>query len=184
MKMSTPGASMFVALEDHTVRVKISGRANFTSSVDFRTLLTELRQRGQTRFVLDLSECVIMDSTFLGVLAGLGMRFSKPQNGQGPARIELMNPSPRVASLIDNLGILGLFTVLKSEAPAAVDFKPVMENTPEASKAEVTRTCLEAHQTLMAVNPANVAKFKDVTKFLAEDLKRIESESAPAGGPG
>jgi hypothetical protein len=33
---------------------------------------------------------------------------------------------------------------------------------------------LEAHQTLMAVNPENVIRFKDVTLFLAEDLKSLE----------
>ena len=39
----------------------------------------------------------------------------------------------------------------------------------------MTRNCLEAHETLMEINPANVNKFKDVTRFLAEDLKRQES---------
>jgi hypothetical protein len=42
------------------------------------------------------------------------------------------------------------------------------------SRVEITRTCLEAHQTLMAMNPDNVARFKDVTQFLAEDLKSLE----------
>ena len=42
-----------------------------------------------------------------------------------------------------------------------------------ASKEETTRACLEAHQTLMALNPGNVAKFKDLTQFLAEDLKNM-----------
>jgi hypothetical protein len=49
--------------------------------------------------------------------------------------------------------------------------------TPESSNPtheELTRTSLEAHQTLMEVNPENVARFKDVTQFLAEDLKCIE----------
>jgi hypothetical protein len=34
---------------------------------------------------------------------------------------------------------------------------------------------LEAHQTLMAIDPRNVSKFKEVTAFLAEDLKRLKS---------
>jgi hypothetical protein len=40
----------------------------------------------------------------------------------------------------------------------------------------VARTCIEAHQTLMAISPANAAKFKDVTQFLTEGLKRPKSE--------
>jgi hypothetical protein len=39
---------------------------------------------------------------------------------------------------------------------------------------EISRTCLEAHQTLMRINPDNIAKFKDVAQFLAEDLKKTE----------
>jgi len=35
-------------------------------------------------------------------------------------------------------------------------------------------TSLEAHQTLMALNPENVARFKDVTQFLAEDLENLK----------
>jgi UDP-glucose 4-epimerase len=33
---------------------------------------------------------------------------------------------------------------------------------------------LEAHQTLSSLNPENAAKFRDVTQFLAEDLKKIK----------
>ena len=52
--------------------------------------------------------------------------------------------------------------------------------TPESinpTHEEITRTSLEAHQTLMAMNPENVARFKDVTQFLAEDLKSLEKSS-------
>ena len=38
----------------------------------------------------------------------------------------------------------------------------------------MTRTSLEAHQTLIDANPENEAKFKEVTRFLEEDLKRQE----------
>jgi hypothetical protein len=54
--------------------------------------------------------------------------------------------------------------------------QPVPHTAVKASKEETTRACLEAHQTLMEVNPANVARFKDVGQFLAEDLKRIKKE--------
>jgi hypothetical protein len=40
---------------------------------------------------------------------------------------------------------------------------------------DLQRTCLEAHERLMAANPENVARFKDVTRFLAEDLRKAET---------
>jgi hypothetical protein len=48
------------------------------------------------------------------------------------------------------------------------------------SREEVTRTCLEARKTLMAANPDNVDRFKEVTRFLAEDLKKLEQRKTGA----
>jgi hypothetical protein len=42
------------------------------------------------------------------------------------------------------------------------------------SREEVVTNCLEAHKLLMTLDPANVSKFKEVTQFLSEDLKRIK----------
>ena len=90
--------------------VKIAGRANFMSSPDFKTLLRELNQKGYSRFIMDLSECVLMDSTFLGVLAGFGL-MTKPGGVPGKCDIELANPNTRVSELLENLGVLPLFKV-------------------------------------------------------------------------
>src|SRR4051812_14537469 len=108
--MSMPSANLSVLVGKNFACVKIAGRANFTFSPDFKTLLTELSQKGYNHFVVDLSECVLMDSTFLGVLAGFGMR-SNPGGTSGHCEIELANPSPRVAELLENLGVLHLFKV-------------------------------------------------------------------------
>src|SRR4051812_24766951 len=107
--MSTPSARMLVLVAKKFACIKISGRANFNSSIDFKVLLNELLQKGFTRFVLDLSECVLMDSTFLGVLAGFGLRVTPGDNGVQSVAIELLNPNPRISELLENLGVLHLF---------------------------------------------------------------------------
>ncbi len=55
-----------VAVADRIACVKISGRANFTHSVDLKRIVQELADRGVNRFILDLTDCTLMDSTFLG----------------------------------------------------------------------------------------------------------------------
>jgi hypothetical protein len=50
----------------------------------------------------------------------------------------------------------------------------------DTSRVELTRECLRAHQTLMDIQPENTPRFKDVTKFLAEDLKRLEGNNGTA----
>ena len=81
--MGASSSTLQVAVTDRVALVKISGRASFNCSVDFKTLVCELRDRGYRNFVLDLTECLIIDSTFLGVLAGFGLKLAE-STGENP----------------------------------------------------------------------------------------------------
>jgi anti-sigma B factor antagonist len=167
-------ANLSVLVGKNFACVKITGRANFASSPDFKTLLTELLGKGYKRFIIDLSECILMDSTFLGVLAGFGLKLNPKGEANGATGIELVSPTPRVAELLENLGALHLFTVKAGPLNLGEDVKACVPESINPTHEQITRTSLEAHQTLMAINPENVARFKDVAQFLAEDLKSIE----------
>jgi anti-anti-sigma regulatory factor len=171
--MSTSSAKLSVLVGKDFACLKIAGRANFSFSPDFKTLLTELSQKGYNRFVIDLSECVLMDSTFLGVLAGFGIKLN--QAGASDQRgIELLNANARVTELLENLGALHLFKTTSGALPLPDGIRACTPESIKPTHEEITRTSLEAHQTLMSVNPDNIARFKDVTQFLAEDLKTLE----------
>jgi anti-sigma B factor antagonist len=165
-------ARLMVAASDQLVCIKINGRADFTLSKDTEKLIHQLWERGYRRFVVDLRDCVMMDSTYLGMLSGIGVKFSDA-NHTPDSPLELLNPSPRIAEVLESLGVAHLFKITQCPDLLAGDYKP-MEQTAGITKTEVMRTCLEAHKTLMALNPENVKKFKDVAQFLAEDLKRLE----------
>lgn len=166
--MSTQSAKLLVNVGEKSACVKIIGRANFTSSIDFKTLLSELMQKGVSHFTLDLTECLLMDSTFLGVLTGFGLKM----NGtNGTHALQLLNPNARVTELLENLGVLHLFKIKQGRMTECE-----CEQAPaNPSREEVTSTCLEAHRTLMEIHPDNVTRFKDVAKFLAEDLKKLKA---------
>ncbi len=168
--MTATTGNLYVWEGDGTVCVRVTGRANFTTSVDFKKLMQHLRDTGCRRVVLDLSECILMDSTFLGVLANEGCKRATTGGDQTQPGLELVNPNQRIRDLIDNLGVSHLFKVAQYDL-AREDFRPI-EAAAGVSREEITRTCLEAHQTLMALNPANVSKFKDVAQFFAENLKK------------
>jgi len=166
---------MSVLVGDGFACVRLAGRANFTTSVDFKTLLNELQQKGYSYFILDLTDCTLMDSTFLGVLAGFGLKVGVPQTGGNPGHIELFNPNPRITELLENLGVLHLFKIAQGDVN--VDkCAPHNHESTNADREEVTRTCLEAHQTLMNIHPDNVSRFKDVAAFLADDLKKLKAK--------
>ena len=181
--MKTPSSSLSVWVGDHAACIKIAGRASFNSSVDFKTLINSLSQRGFDSFVLDLTDCLLMDSTFLGVLAGLGLKFGANPKSQSHPSMELLNPNARILDLLENLGVSHLFQV--RNGTDCHEMAPVESLPANADRKEVSRTCLEAHQALMEVNPANVSRFKDVAQFLAEDLKRMdEGDQGKAGETG
>ena len=175
--MSASPPSLSVWVDDNLACVKITGRAACPGSVDFRRLMLGLRDKGLTRFVLDLTDCQLMDSTFLGVMAWLVLHFGESHPGQPPAHIELLNPTPRITDLLDNLGVAQLFQVHTGVANICGAL-----TVPEAcnpDRAEVSRTSLEAHQLLCRLDPKNTPRFKDVCQFLKDDLAKLAVKHAP-----
>lgn len=164
-------ARLQVAVEPPSALLKISGRANHASSVDFKTVMYELRARGYRDFTLDLTDCQLMDSTFIGILAGFCLKIQHAAAPPHQPVLRLLNPSERICDLLENLGIAYLFEIHHTPAPhlTLVNVSPV-----QADKRRIAQTSLEAHLTLMALNHHNEAKFKDVARFLAEDLEKLE----------
>lgn len=174
--MNLAPAKILVSVGNRTVRLRITGRANFACGPDFKSLVTGLHDKGYRHFVIEMSDCVLMDSTFLGLLCGLALKVRNGESGE--AGVELLNPSPRVADILESLGV--------SDVVKLVNSVPGTENGTETtahcctphSREEVAQTSLEAHETLMALSPENAAKFKDVAQFLAEDLKKLKTAGA------
>jgi anti-anti-sigma factor len=165
--------TLAVCVRDHIACIRITGRANFTSSVDFKHLMQQLQKDGCDEIVLDLRECRLMDSTFLGVLAGIGGKCEEERSKGHTCIVELFQPSERVAELLDNLGVLHLFTIIHQSPPFDC-FKEVEEG--HATKSELNRTCLEAHQTLMQTSPDNERRFKDAAEFFEKNLRDDRSK--------
>ena len=169
--MNGAPTSLSVCVREHVACVRIAGRANFTASPDFKKLLQQLRADGCNEIILDLTDCSIMDSTFLGVMASAGMKCDAARLAGGIGVIKLYRPSERVRELLDNLDVLNLFPLLQ-EAPKMGSFEHVDEG--RTTKLELNRTCLEAHQTLMNTSPENERRFKDATEFFQKNLREEE----------
>ena len=171
--------SIMVAVCEQLVCIKVCGKADYTSTLDLRNRIDDLWRQGYPRFVFELCDCVGMDSTFLGTLSGLGLEAHEGEARKAPS-LELFNPAPRISEVLENLGVAYLFKITTGVGPSPCNYEPLLKS-PDVTRADVTRNCLEAHKTLMDVNPDNVPKFKDVTQFLAEDLKRQESGGKNGG---
>ena len=175
--MNAPIARLFVAVTDDAVWIRIFGRANFVSSIDFKTLMSELWHKGFHHFVIDLSDCALMDSTFLGTLAGFGLKITNGGSQPKNHPIELLNANARIAELLENLGAIHLFTMASGQPAIPTEASTQESETQMHSKEEMKRACLEAHETLMEISPGNVRKFTEVTHFLGSGLQNVKPKS-------
>ena len=172
--MNLPPAKILVSVGDREVRLRITGRANFACGPDFKNLIQGLQDKGYRRFIIEMSECVLMDSTFLGLLCGLALKVHSGK-GEG-AGVQLLNPSPRVTDILESLGVTHVVRlVTAASAPATGASESTTHCCGAHTRQEMAQTSLEAHETLMALSPENAARFKDVAKFLAEDLKNLKA---------
>ncbi len=145
------------------VVVRISGRACFQNSACLRDFVTEMLRQGKRRFVLDFLQCTSMDSTFLGVLAGVALELKKRPGG---GSLVLSRMGPRNLELVRNLGLHRLLTVDAGEDGAGVDGCDTPLNCGDQTELEQARLVLEAHENLVSADESNRSKFQDVLAFL------------------
>jgi anti-sigma B factor antagonist len=153
------------------VVVRIDGRACFQNSSCLRDFVTEMLRQGKTRFVLDFMHCASMDSTFLGVLAGLALQLRKAvPNGSGS--LILARVGQRNLELIRNLGLHRLLTVDAGDFQMSFSKCEAVLPCTNHTELENARLVLEAHENLITVDEGNRAKFQDVLAFLKNRVEQ------------
>src|ERR1700722_10272329 len=152
--------------------VKVVGRGSFQNSGCLKAFYQQLLKEGVRRFVVDLDACTYLDSTFLGILLGLGLKLKEAGNGL----LHILNANPRNLELLRNLGLDRLINIEGTGTNGSGHLNGMkdeqLKEMPCAAptRAEAAPTILEAHENLMQFDPRNVPKFKDVVEFLREDL--------------
>lgn len=163
-------AQLLIATNSPSAVIRITGKANFQISVKFKSLVTQLIERGFDNITLDITECTLMDSTFIGVMAGLSQSFKRGSTTSPSSSLKLYGISDRIQSILEGLGILSFFPTTNTlEGIEGSDYNQSSDDS-EATKKQLTANSLDAHETLMALNEANVAKFEEVTEFLRREL--------------
>jgi anti-sigma B factor antagonist len=151
------------------VVVQIQGRACFQNSPCLRDFFTEMVARGKKSFVIDFAHCASMDSTFLGVVAGLALELKKTVPG---ASLVATRMGPRNLELVRSLGLHRLLIVDPGDAPAAPNAGATALECAHHTELENARIVLEAHENLVAADEGNRAKFQDVLAFLKNRVEQ------------
>lgn len=150
--------------------MRVIGRGTFHNSGGFKNYARKLNERGYSHFSVDLHECDLMDSTFMGMLTGLALHLR--QGGHGS--LQVVGANPRNAGLLANLGLDQIFVVYGEgdpeapRCPAAVSNQAGAELPPGSVDA---KEMLEAHQNLVVADAENAVRFRDVLELLEKEAE-------------
>ena len=162
-------SSIQVGVNGPSVWVRVKGRGSFLNSGGLKDFARAMVNKGFREFVFDLQDCVMMDSTFMGTMAGMALRLK--DLGQG--RLHVVHCSGRSRELLSGLGLDQIFDIHANGA-VAPQCKSLGKDGPptqdETQKREQAGTMLAAHEALCAAAPENLTRFKDVLEYLKQDL--------------
>jgi anti-sigma B factor antagonist len=162
-------ASILVGVIGEAVYIKVRGKGCFQNSPALKEFARQMLERGHRAFTFDLGECTVMDSTFMGTLAGMALRLR-----ESGGCLLVRNVNERNFELLRNLGLNNLFEIEPSSAALAtgtVNGESALETENELSRSEHASCMIEAHEALVNAAPENLARFKDVLEYLKQDLR-------------
>jgi len=163
-----------VARQGATAYLRVLGRATFTVGPVLKQFGAAAIETGCTRMILDASACEGMDSTFMGVLAGMASRLTRQAGG----KMLMLNVPDKLFEVLNTLGLNQLMECRRLGAAPEPLLEPPLTakalSPISAVSADLQTTqhvMLEAHTNLAAVSTENQLRFKDVLTYLKEDVK-------------
>lgn len=151
------------------VILKVTGRATYLNCGPLAELFRQLLLRGKRNFIIDFQKCTGMDSTFLGVIAGLAIDVSG-QNDEG--HLTLCRLSNRNLELVRNLGLHRIAVVEANDFPMHFNknsAKSLAEN--QQDQVANAKMILKAHENLVYIDQDNFKKFQDVIQYLKTQIE-------------
>jgi anti-sigma B factor antagonist len=98
--------------------IKLTGKITLGAAVDrLRENLDELMDNGTSRFILELAEVPMIDSSGIGLL----VRYMTAAKQRGGA-VKLLNPSKFTVQTLKMIGLLNLFEVFQVQDEAVASF--------------------------------------------------------------
>ena len=160
---------VFLSEKDGVTSIRVKGNASFQCAPPLRELAKRLASEPFGGLKINLEECTWMDSTFMGMLAMLGLNAKKKGV---PA--EIVNASEQNEKLLCGLGLKKVFEFKSGPSFADGDDVPAASNdTTDEGRA---RNVLDAHQTLMDIDVSNVQKFERVVEIVKKDIDKMEQD--------
>lgn len=166
--MSTP---VSYALIDGICYLRLKGELRHTDAAPLEQLIERLFGGDAPRAraaVIDLNDCSFMDSTILGLLAGIARELQ----AHGLPRATLFCTQPEILTLLGCLCLTRVFQVLQRPTDPALSAAlfPAEAAAEDSSGRRSAETILKAHEALIAIDEHNRPAFQAVVDLFREQL--------------
>ncbi len=170
--MKTP-SKIYTRLIDSTLWIRPDGRGTFQESSIIKSVTEAAFEKGTRDFVVDLEMCLAMDSTFMGMLAGIGMRVRKAGRGS----LKVIGTSDKTKASLIELGLVHLMEIEPEVTPwdnarleeIRAELQTPCESTEAEKKEDHVREC---HEILCDADQANFDRFKTVLDVMGSTKTR------------
>lgn len=161
---------LLIAHNKGAYRITVEGRANFDYGLPLRDFAKNL-DSNFTGIGIDLKSCQGMDSTFMGIMAMIGLKAKKNN-----VKVEILNADKNNRYLLEGLGLDKLFKFVQEGESKKAGQEIAPEPKPSGDMLTTAKTVVEAHETLMAVDKDNVPKFEKVVELAQQDVDKLEGK--------
>ena len=163
-----PSVQILTGEFESSLWIRIEGRGTFQTSPPVKELVEKEMEEGRLQFIIDLEECSGMDSTFMGMMAGVGMRLRK----RGEGELSIVGTTEKSRDSLDELGLSYLMEIEPEDAPWSDQIDEIRRGLAlldESSIGGKEEHILECHENLCDADESNTERFKTVLEVMGSD---------------
>jgi len=164
--MSEPEGYYQVGLSRTAVYVRVIGLATMYTAACVRDFVERMLEEGYAKAVFDLEDCCGMDSTFLGVLAGVATY----DGADDMPSVIVVNAAPPNRHLLESVGLTELIEVCDGRIDRPdIRLESLRERTREEERLDLVRS---AHEKLVQIDDRNEEVFGAFLNALKAQMDR------------
>ncbi|MFH1498445.1 MAG: STAS domain-containing protein [Verrucomicrobiota bacterium] len=155
-----------VAVGERAVYLRVHGLGSMTNCFCLRDVLDELIGSKRGFIVFDLADCSGMDSTFMGVIAGVATQEVEDR----PVAVAVVNASRHLVKLLVSIGLTELLFIDPDPfSPPNIEFHVIEEQATDEDRLQLIR---EAHEHLIAISGANEKLFGSLLRTIEDEMRQ------------
>lgn len=166
-----------VANHNGTVFARIHGLGSFSNAGPFREYVDAMVQHGTRQIVIDLEDCVGLDSTFLGVIMGFlscPIEETDDQTIADYVTVTIVNSTAEAQRALESVGLCTLLDVREGHVEIPRLKLQLLKNDwlDERRRVLLIR---HAHENLVRLDKRNEEKFGPFIRALMADIESRNS---------